>query len=38
VVLVKVVAAVTALRVDAEAETNGLDISAHGERAYDLSS
>lgn len=38
VVLVKMVAAVTALRVDAEAETNGLDISAHGERAYDLSS
>ncbi|MEX5576416.1 ammonium transporter [Pseudophaeobacter sp. A-200-2] len=38
VVLVKVVAAVTDLRVDAEAETNGLDISAHGERAYDLSS
>lgn len=38
VVLVKVVAAVTALRVDAESETNGLDISAHGERAYDLSS
>ncbi len=38
IVLVKVVAAVTTLRVDAESETNGLDISAHGERAYDLSS
>ncbi|MEL0435535.1 ammonium transporter [Phycobacter sp. K97] len=38
IVLVKVVAAFTTLRVDAETETNGLDISAHGERAYDLSS
>ncbi|MDE4131723.1 ammonium transporter [Phaeobacter sp. QD34_3] len=38
IVLVKVVAAITTLRVDAESETNGLDISAHGERAYDLSS
>jgi Amt family ammonium transporter len=38
VVLVKVVAAFTTLRVDAESETNGLDISAHGERAYDISS
>jgi Amt family ammonium transporter len=38
IVLVKVVAAFTTLRVDVETETNGLDISAHGERAYDLSS
>ena len=26
------------LRVDAETETNGLDLSAHGERAYDMNS
>ncbi|TMV08655.1 ammonium transporter [Ruegeria sediminis] len=38
IVLVKVVALVTALRVDAETETNGLDLSVHGERAYDMSS
>ena len=37
-VLVKVVARVTPLRVDAETETNGLDLSVHGERAYDMSS
>ncbi len=29
---------VTPLRVDAETEVNGLDLSAHGERAYDLTS
>lgn len=34
IILVKVVSAVTALRVDAEAETEGLDLSAHGESAY----
>ncbi|MEM7320355.1 MAG: ammonia channel protein, partial [Pseudomonadota bacterium] len=37
-ILVKVVGAITELRVDAETETNGLDLSAHGERAYDISS
>ncbi len=35
-VLVKLAALVTPLRVDAETETNGLDLSVHGERAYDL--
>ena len=38
VVLVKVCAAVTPLRVDEEAEFDGLDITAHGERAYDHAS
>ncbi|NOD46444.1 MULTISPECIES: ammonium transporter [unclassified Ruegeria] len=38
IVLVKVVALLTPLRVDAETETNGLDLSVHGERAYDMSS
>ncbi|WP_298291532.1 ammonium transporter [uncultured Litoreibacter sp.] len=38
VVLVKLVGLVTPLRVDAEAETNGLDLSQHGERAYDITS
>jgi Amt family ammonium transporter len=38
VVLVKICAAITPLRVDLETETNGLDLSAHGERAYDMSS
>ncbi|WP_170363343.1 ammonium transporter [Ruegeria arenilitoris] len=37
-VLIKMVALVTPLRVDAETETNGLDLSVHGERAYDMSS
>ena len=37
-VLIKLVALVTPLRVDAETETNGLDLSVHGERAYDMSS
>lgn len=37
-VLVKVVAMVTPLRVDLETETNGLDLSVHGERAYDITS
>ncbi len=36
--LVKLVALITPLRVDAETETNGLDLEAHGERAYDLTS
>ena len=38
VVLVKLVSAVTRFRVDAETETNGLDLSVHGERAYDHNS
>ena len=37
-ILVKLVAALTTFRVDAETETNGLDLSQHGERAYDLMS
>ena len=37
-ILIKVVALITPLRVDAETETNGLDLSVHGERAYDMSS
>lgn len=36
--LVRLVALVTPLRVGAEAETNGLDLSVHGERAYELNS
>jgi len=36
--LVKLVALVTPLRVDGETETNGLDLSVHGERAYDMHS
>jgi len=38
VVLVKLVSLVTPLRVDAETETNGLDLSVHGERAYEMTS
>ncbi|WP_027243838.1 ammonium transporter [Leisingera daeponensis] len=38
IVLVKVSAAITSLRVDLESETNGLDLSVHGERAYDMNS
>ena len=38
VVLVKLVAIVTPLRVNEETETNGLDLTVHGERAYDISS
>jgi ammonium transporter, Amt family len=37
-VLVKLVALVTPMRVDLETETNGLDLSVHGERAYELTS
>ena len=36
--LVKLVSLATPLRVDAETETNGLDLSVHGERAYDMTS
>jgi Amt family ammonium transporter len=38
VVLVKLVALVAGLRVDVETETQGLDLSVHGERAYELNS
>jgi len=38
VALVKLVSLVTPLRVDAETETNGLDLSVHGERAYEMTS
>jgi len=38
VVLILVVKAVVPLRVDEESEVNGLDISVHGERAYDHAS
>ena len=38
VVLIKLVALVAPLRVDEEAEHNGLDLSSHGERAYDITS
>ena len=37
-VLVKVVSMITPLRVDEETETTGLDLTVHGERAYDVSS
>ena len=37
-VLIKLVGFVTPFRVDAEAESNGLDLSTHGERAYDMNS
>jgi ammonium transporter, Amt family len=36
--LIKLAALVTPLRVDLETETNGLDLSVHGERAYELTS
>ncbi len=34
-ILVKLCGAIAGFRVDAETETNGLDLSQHGERAYD---
>ena len=37
VILVFVCRAIVPLRVDAETETDGLDLRVHGERAYDLS-
>ncbi len=37
-VLVLVCRVITPLRVDEETETNGLDLSVHGERGYDVSS
>ena len=36
--LIKIVSLITPLRVDEETETNGLDLSVHGERAYDVNS
>ena len=36
--LIKLCARITPLRVDAETEANGLDLSAHGERAYEMNS
>ena len=36
--LIKIVSSITPLRVDEETETNGLDLSVHGERAYDANS
>lgn len=36
--LIKLCALVTPIRVDHESEVNGLDLSSHGERAYDLNS
>ena len=38
VVIILISRAVFGLRVDEEAETTGLDLTAHGERAYDMSS
>lgn len=37
-VLIMIVKAITPLRVDQETETNGLDLSVHGERAYEFNS
>lgn len=37
-ILIKVVGVITQPRVDEETETNGLDLSVHGERAYDMTS
>lgn len=36
--LIKLCGLVTPIRVDHESEVNGLDLSQHGERAYDLNS
>ena len=37
-VLIRLCALLTPLRVDPETEVNGLDLSVHGERAYDVNS
>jgi Amt family ammonium transporter len=37
-VLAKLAAWITPIRVDAETEVNGLDLSVHGERAYEINS
>ncbi|MFM2354937.1 MAG: ammonium transporter, partial [Pseudomonadota bacterium] len=36
--IARLAALVTSIRVDLESETNGLDLSQHGERAYDITS
>ena len=38
VALIYICKAITPLRVDLETETNGLDLTVHGERAYDITS
>lgn len=38
IILIKVTGAIVGLRVDEETETTGLDLTTHGERAYDMSS
>ena len=38
IILVKLVAVITPIRVSEEDEHTGLDLSSHGERAYDHSS
>ena len=38
VVIALVCRAIAPIRVDAETETNGLDLAVHGERAYDMTS
>ena len=38
IILIKLVGLITPLRVDVESEVNGLDLSVHGERAYDMNS
>ena len=38
VIIAIVVKSLVGLRVDTESETNGLDLSQHGERAYDMTS
>ena len=38
VIIAKIVGLITPLRVDAETETEGLDLAVHGERAYDTKS
>ncbi|MBV7379585.1 ammonium transporter [Maritimibacter dapengensis] len=35
-ILIKAISIITHLRVDEETETNGLDLTVHGERAYDI--
>ena len=37
-IIIKVTALIIPLRVDLETETNGLDLTVHGERAYDMNS
>ncbi|SFD75213.1 ammonium transporter [Sulfitobacter brevis] len=38
IALIYICKAITPLRVDLETETNGLDLTVHGERAYDMTS